>query len=105
MGRPRIENARTVSIGTRLTPEEAAEIDAARGSMSRTSWLRTVALAATRRTVTATPATSTAATGYVQPVTTEPSHRHRRDHVIGQTYVKGALVEQYACDCGKVLQN
>lgn len=39
---------RTVKVTLRLTPAEAAEIDAARGPVERAAWMRDAALAAAR---------------------------------------------------------
>lgn len=49
MGRPRQrEQLRDVVVASRFTKDEAALIDASRGSLNRAEWLRWVALRAVR---------------------------------------------------------
>jgi hypothetical protein len=49
MARPRTPEGKRVTMGAKFSEAQAAEIDAARGVMNRSEWLRHAALAATER--------------------------------------------------------
>jgi hypothetical protein len=104
-------------VVVRMSKEEVEVLDALRGSLTRSAWLRKqVQVPATRapRTfaappVKATPAPTDAQTAPAPPIRTTPStietipegrHLFRRGEVIGERHVNGQTIRTYLCTCG-----
>lgn len=98
MGRMREdEEVATQRVAFRASPALVAAIDAARGDQSKGAWLRSLVRAAVQVPVERPAEAPAAEEASVRP------HRHRREVETSRTYVKGTLVQTWACSCGKVM--
>ena len=77
MPRPKSPDGRRVPVTTRFSEPEAAEIDAARGDIDRSAWVRSASLAVARRAQPAPPRKPAARSEavYVNTDTPEPERK------------------------------
>lgn len=99
MARPRVANPKLVSVTVKMSQRELAALDANRGGLSRSGYLRMLGTKSGRPAVAPTEPTS-----IIEPATTrsEADSRHLHRYVRGEQlrFERGVAIYRHRCQCG-----